>query len=91
MLPIGKHYISVVIAGSPSCQLVARGSPGRPSPHARRRRKTLTAFNRRLREEIDLDALHEEIPRVVRVTSQPEHASLWLRPHVANTKEDVPR
>ncbi|HEX6710550.1 MAG TPA: hypothetical protein VF068_09460 [Rubrobacter sp.] len=53
--------------------------------------KMLAAFSSRLREETDLDSLSDEVLGVVRETLQPEHASLWLRPHVANTKDDVPR
>ena len=49
--------------------------------------KTLTAFNTRLREETDLEALSDEVLGVVRETMHPTHASLWLRP---DTKEDVP-
>jgi hypothetical protein len=52
--------------------------------------KTLAAFNSRLREETDLDSLRDEVLEVVRETMQPEHASLWLRPHVANAKNDAP-
>ena len=44
-------------------------------------RKTLATFNSRLREETDLDSLTGEVLGVVRETMQPEHASLWLRPH----------
>jgi hypothetical protein len=53
-------------------------------------RKTLAAFNFRLREETDLDSLSDEVLGVVRETMQPEHASLWLRPHTASAEEDVP-
>jgi hypothetical protein len=53
--------------------------------------RTLAAFNSRLREETDLDSLSGEVLGVVRETMQPEHASLWLRPHGLNAKEDVPR
>jgi hypothetical protein len=38
------------------------------------------AFSGRLREQIDLDALHRELLAVVAGAVQPVHASLWLRP-----------
>jgi hypothetical protein len=38
------------------------------------------AGNRRLREQIDLDALTGEVLAVVTDTVQPSHASLWLCP-----------
>jgi hypothetical protein len=36
-------------------------------------------FSERLREQIDLDALCEELRSVVDSTVQPTHASIWLR------------
>ena len=42
--------------------------------------RTLAAFNGRLREHIDLDALCNEVIEVATETLQPSHAELWLRP-----------
>jgi hypothetical protein len=41
--------------------------------------KTLEAFSAKLRNEMNLDSLSDELVVVVRETMQPEHASLWLR------------
>jgi hypothetical protein len=41
--------------------------------------KTVEAFSRRLRDEVDLDALSAELLGVVDQTIQPTRASLWLR------------
>jgi len=40
---------------------------------------TLGRFSSRLRDEIELDALSEDLISVVGETVQPSHASLWLR------------
>ena len=41
--------------------------------------RTVEGFARRLRDQVDLDALHAELLEVVDQTMQPTTASLWLR------------
>jgi hypothetical protein len=42
--------------------------------------RTVEAFAARLRDQVDLDALHGELLAAVAQTVQPTRASLWLRP-----------
>jgi hypothetical protein len=42
--------------------------------------RTLEAFSGRLREQVDLETVTDEVLAVVRHTLQPAHATMWLKP-----------
>jgi hypothetical protein len=52
--------------------------------------RAIEAFSARLRDEIDLDTLTQELLTVVNETMQPTQASLWLRPQGAPPARPIP-
>jgi hypothetical protein len=48
--------------------------------------RLIEAFGARLRDQVDLDALHTELLAVVDQTIQPTRASLWLRPPAGGSR-----
>jgi hypothetical protein len=52
--------------------------------------RIIEAFATRLRDQVDLDALHAELLAVVDQTMQPTRASFWLRPQAMSTTAAEP-
>jgi hypothetical protein len=52
--------------------------------------RIIEAFGVRLRNQVDLDALHTELLAVVDQTMQPTQVSLWLRPPPPSSSDTAP-
>ena len=52
--------------------------------------RTVAAFSTRLRDEVDLPTLRQELVGVVQETLQPAHVSLWIRPAISLPRSVVP-
>jgi hypothetical protein len=90
----GRHRSSLAVAGAtlamaalfqPLRRRVQQAVDRRFDRRKYNATKTIEAFSARLREQIDLDSLSNELLAVVHQTVEPTTVSLWLRPppHVA--------
>lgn len=52
--------------------------------------KTVATFSSTLRQEVDLDTLHEQLLAIVQETMKPAHVSLWLRTPEHDGKQRTP-
>jgi hypothetical protein len=71
--------LSVAALFQPARRRIQAAVDRRFNRHRYNATKTVEAFSRRLRDEVDLDALSSELLDVVDQTIQPTRASLWLR------------
>ena len=86
VLPQGSSLVvaAATLVVAAVFQPARRRIQGRNGPALQPRRhdaaRTIAAFNTRLRDEVDLEALTGELLAVVEETMQPTQTSLWPRP-----------
>ena len=78
-LAVTVSTLAVALAFQPLRRVIQRGVDRRFYRAGYDAQAAVNGFSERLREQIDLDALCDELRSVVSGTVQPTHASVWLR------------
>ncbi len=85
-LAVTVSTLAVAMAFQPLRRVIQRAVDRRLYRSSYDAQAAVDGFSERLREQIDLDALCDELRSVVTGTVQPAHATVWLRPDA-----EVPR
>jgi hypothetical protein len=84
-LVVATATLAVAVAFQPARRRVQQTVDRRFNRRRHDAARIIEVFAARLRDQVDLDALHGELLAVVDQTMQPTRASLWLRPQALST------